>query len=250
MKKYIVCLVALVFVAAVASATFGRTVENEKLAINNYITVLDKRIAKAHKAGQNALENRLFAIKQAQLARLDALNPKKVVVTTPAPVAQVIEVPAVAAIVPSRGVAVYVNGGVDAGLVGFAANLDYAILGGFNEGIKLRVGANYLAGNNPNGNDLVKVASAKLGACYYLTPHLPTNGMPIAWYVGGAYLWPFKVYGDRTGKWGVEAYLGADYSIPEMGIVNFEIGYSGLKYAADQPALKGIDLKVGYGLAF
>ena len=250
MKKLIVCLAAFALVAGISSVTFGRTVEEEKQAIRNYIEVLDTRIAKAQKIKDYAHENRLFAIKQAQLARLAKLDPTAIVAPAPAPTAEIIKVYSSAEADAGRGVKVYANGGYDAGLIGFAVNLGYDIFGKPNDGLALRIGANYLAGNNPNGNDLVKVASAKVGAIVYVTPYLPSVGIPLTYYVGGAYLMPFKVYGGRTGKWGVEAYFGANYDVPEMGIVNFELGYSGLKYAADQPALKGLDAKIGYGFNF
>ena len=72
----------------------------------------------------------------------------------------------------------------------------------------------------------------------------------MTWYVGGAYLYPVKVNNARVGKYGLEAYIGTNYVIPEMGVINVELGYGALKYADDQPALKGIDLKLGYGILF
>ncbi len=253
MKKTLMILLAIAFLATMAMSSIARTQSEEIQAIKTYIQGLDKSIAKAHSAGQNARENRLFAIKQAQLARLAAFNAPKVVAPAPViapPAAEVIKVYSTAEVGTGRGISVLLNGGLDAGLVGWAGNFDYALSNPPNQGTKIRIGVNYISGNNPTGNDTVKVLSAKLGACYYITPFMPSIGVPLTWYVGGAYLLPFKVYNDRTGKWGVEAYLGANYDVPEMGTVNFELGYGALKYAADQPALKGLDLKVGYGFVF
>jgi hypothetical protein len=244
MKKFVVCLVTLTFVTAIASVSFGRTFEDEKQAVRDYLDVLDAKLAKAKSAKQLAKVNLLHVEKTATLARWNKL--KASVVPASAPV--VIKVPAAAEV--GRGVAIYINGGLDAGLTGFAGNFDYDLSGLPVQGLKLRVGANYISGTNPTGNDSIEAVSAKIGAVYYITPYLPALGLPLTWYVGGAYLVPVKVNNTRTGKWGVEAYVGANYNIPEMGIVNVELGYSGLKYADSQPALKGIDLKVGYGIIF
>ncbi|MCX5748758.1 MAG: hypothetical protein NTZ10_00720 [Candidatus Saganbacteria bacterium] len=253
MKNFVIYFVALVFVAAVASVTLGSTaMEDEAQAVRNYLNVIDAKLAKAKKTTDAAKVNQLHAEKAATLARWNKLKASKVVAPTPAtiivnPTPVVIVTPPAKA---GRGLGLYINGGLDAGLIGFAGNLDYDLSGSVVQGLSVRIGANYLSGTNPNGNDSFKVVSAKLGAVYYITPFMPALGVPLTWYVGGAGLYPVKVSGGSTGSWGVEAYLGANYNVPEMGIVNFELGYSGLKYAADQPALKGLDLKIGYGIKF
>jgi len=260
MKKFVVCLIALAFVTVGAGVTFGRTMAEEAQAVRDYLNVLDAKLAKAKSANQSSKVNLLHIEKNATLSRWNKLKaslepapaapvPSTVVVVTPPPPAPivVINTPTPEA---GRGVAIYVNGGLDAGLTGFSGNLDYDLSGMVTQGLKARVGVNYVLGSNPTGNDDMKAVSAKLGAVYYLTPYLPAMGVPLTWYVGGAYLLPVKVNKGRTGKWGVEAYVGANYNVPEMGVVNFEVGYSGLKYADGQPALKGIDAKIGYGILF
>ena len=251
MKKTITILLAIAFVATTAIASFGATaMEDEAQAVRNYLNVVDAKLVKAKKANQSAKVNQLHAEKAATLARWNKLKASKVVapapiIVNPTPVV-IINPPAKA----GRGVGLYVNGGLDAGLVGFAGNLDYDLSGLLTQGLSARVGLNYVSGTNPNGNDSMKAVSAKLGAVYYVTPYLPAMGMPLTWYVGGAYLLPVKVNAGRTGSWGLEEYVGANYAVPEMGPVNFELGYSGLKYASNAPALKGLDLKIGYGLLF
>jgi len=251
MKKTITILLAIAFVTTAAMSSFGATaMEDEAQAVRNYLNVVDAKLAKAKKANQSAKVNQLHAEKAATLARWNKLKASKVVapapiIVNPAPVV-IINPPAKA----GRGVGIYVNGGLDAGLLGFAGNLDYDLSGVLTQGLSARVGLNYVSGTNPNGNDSMKAVSAKLGAVYYVTPYLPNMGLPLTWYVGGAYLLPVKVNAGRTGKWGAEAYVGANYNVPEMGTVNFELGYSGLKYADSQPALKGLDLKIGYGMIF
>ncbi|MFA4905164.1 MAG: hypothetical protein WC645_01530 [Candidatus Margulisiibacteriota bacterium] len=255
MKKFIICLIAFAFVAGVASLAFGRTMQEEMQAVRDYLNVVDAKLATAKQAKNTRRVELLHVEKAASLARWEKL--KASMTTAPAPVAPapiivrptpvvIVQPPTVA----GRGVALYVNGGLDSGLVGFAGNLDYDLSGVVTQGLSARVGANYVSGKNPNGGDEMKAAFAKIGAVYYITPYMPKLGVPLTWYTGGAYLIPVKVNNSRTGVWGVEAYIGSNYSIPEMGVVNFELGYAGLKYSADQPGLRGIDLKIGYGIIF
>ena len=253
MKKFVVCLVAFAFMAAIAGASFGRTMEEEAQAVRNYLNLIDAKLAKAKKANQSAKINRLHAEKNATLLRWNKLKasmeaakapetPQPIYVSTPAPVETVRE---------GRGIAVYFNGGLDSGLTGYAVNIGYDISGQPDQGVKIRTGVNYLSGTNPESNDVMKAASVKVGAIYYITPYLPSIGIPLTWYVGGAALYPFKVNAGRTGRWGGEAYLGTNYRMPAMmGDINFELGYGVLKYSDDQPGLRGLDLKIGYGILF
>jgi hypothetical protein len=257
MKRTLVILLAIAFVATAAMTSFGRTLEEEKLAVRDYLNVVDAKLATAKAANNKARVKLLHAEKAATLARWYKL--KSAMENAPAPAApsptRVIVNPTPVIIVnptaeSGRGVALYINGGLDAGLTGFSGNFDYDLSGLVTQGLSARIGANYVSGTNPTGSDSMKAVSAKLGAVYYITPYMPSIGIPLTWYIGGAYLLPVKVNAGRTGKWGAEAYVGMNYNVPEMGIINFELGYSGLKYADSQPALRGIDLKLGYGIKF
>ena len=256
MKRTLVILLAIAFVATAAMSSFGRTLQEEKLAVRDYLNVVDAKLATAKAANNKARVKLLHAEKAATLARWYKLKEamENAEPVAPAPTQITVNPTPVIMVTPpaekGRGVGLYINGGLDAGLVGFAGNLDYDLSGLVTQGLSARAGVNYVSGTNPTGNDAMKAVSAKLGAVYYITPYLPDMGMPLTWYVGGAYLLPVKVNAGRTGKWGMEAYIGSNYVVPEMGIVNFELGYSGLKYADSQPALKGIDLKIGYGIIF
>jgi hypothetical protein len=255
MKKIIAIGLMVAFVFTVAASSFARTLEEEKMAVRNYLTVIDAKIIKARKAGNKAKMTMLQAEKKGTLARWYKLQAE--MQAAPAPVAPApVAAPAPAAkaamapMEAGMGVCISVNGGLDAGLTGFAGNLDYDLSSMVAQGLKVRVGANYVSGTNPTGSDSVKAASAKIGAIYDVSSYLSALGLPLSWYVGGAYLIPVKVNNSRTGKWGAEAYVGANYMIPEMGMVNVELGYGALKYADNQAALKGVDLKVGYGYSF
>ncbi|MFA4967669.1 MAG: hypothetical protein WC624_05570 [Candidatus Margulisiibacteriota bacterium] len=255
MKKFIICLVAFAFVAAIANLAFGRTMQEEMDKVRDYLNVVDAKLATAKQAKNKKKVDLLHAEKSATLARWNKLKASMVTEQAPVAPAPIIVTPTpVVVVTPTpeagRGVALYLNGGLDAGLIGFSGNLDYDLSGLSIQGASVRVGANYVSGNNPNGGDSMKALFAKLGAVYYITPYMPDLGVPLTWYVGGAYLLPVKVNNARTGVWGLEAYLGTNYVVPELGIINFEIGYAGLKYASSQPSLKGIDLKLGYGIKF
>ncbi len=261
MKKIIVCLVAVAFVAGIVSVSFGRTMAEEKEAVREYLFVLDAKLAKAKNAGQSAKVNLLHAEKNSTLARWNKLKasmepkpvamiPEPVVIVVPGPTPDPVIVTVKSTKEVGRGVALYVNGGIDSGLTGFSGNLDYDLSGFPAQGLKLRVGANYVSGTNPTGNDDMKAVFAKVGGVYYITPYLPDFGIPLTWYVGSAYLIPVKVNNNRTGVWGVEAFIGSNYNVPELGVINVEVGYAGLKYSNDQSALKGMDLKIGYGIIF
>src|SRR3989339_754902 len=256
MKKFVICLFAFTFVVAAAGMTFGRTMEEEKQAVRDDLNGVGAKRPTAKQANNKARIKLLHEEKAATLARWYKLKDEmeNAVPVVPSPTSIIVNPTPVIIVNPTpeagRGVGLYINGGLDAGLVGFSGNFDYDLSGIVTRGLSARIGVNYVYGTNPNGNDEVKAVSAKLGAVYYITPFLPDMGLPLTWYVGGAYLLPVKVNEGRTGRWGVEAYLGLNYNVPEMGIVNVEIGYTGLKYAVDQPALKGMDLKLGYGIIF
>ncbi len=255
MKKFVICFVAFAFVAAIAGATIARSMQDEAQAVRDYLNVVDAKLVKAKQANQSAKINLLHAEKNAALARWNKLQ--KSMEVAPAPLAPVTPPPIYVTVPPTpevirsgRGTALYIQGGLIAGLTGYSASVGYDLGEQPDTGIKIRLGADYLSGTNPVGNDPVKVVNAKIGAVYYITPYLPSVGLPITWYIGGDALYPAKVDRSRTGQWGVQTYVGANYDVPQFGIVNFELGYAALKYSVDQAALKGIVLKIGYGLIF
>ena len=249
MRSFIVWLVVFAFVAAIASVSFGRTMEEEAQAVRNYLNIVDAKLVKAKKANQSAKINLLHAEKNATLARWSKLKASMKAPVTPQPI--YVSEPATTEVIrEGRGIAVYINGGLDKGLIGYAGNVDYDLSAQPDQGIKIRTGLTYISGTNPEGNDVMKAASVKLGAMYYISPYMPSIGIPLTWYVGAAALYPFKVNAGRTGRWGGEAYLGTNYAMPQMGTINFELGYGVLKYSDNQPGLRGLDLKIGYGIVF
>ena len=257
MKKIIICLFVLAFMISISSISFARTMEEEMQAVRDYLNVVDAKLSSAKQAKNTKRVALLHKEKAATLLRWEKLKATMetakppVIIRTPTPEPVVVTVPNTKE--AGRGVALYLNGGLDAGLTGFSGNLDYDLSGLPAQGLKIRIGGNYIKGTNPTGSDSVEAVSVKLGAIYYVTPFFPDMGLPLTWYIGAAYLLPVKVNNDRTGtanQWGVEAYIGANYNIPELGVINLEVGYSGLKYFESQAALKGMDVKLGYGIIF
>ncbi|MFA5840042.1 MAG: hypothetical protein WC890_05230 [Candidatus Margulisiibacteriota bacterium] len=257
MKKVIICLFVFAFVSTITGAAFCRTIAEERQAVRDYLNVVDAKLATAKQANNKARVDLLHVEKTATLARWNKLRaemevvPPVVIVPAPTPETVYVNVPNT--LEAGRGVAIYLNGGLDAGLTGFSGNLDYDLSGLPARGLKLRIGANYIQGTNPVGGDEMKAACAKLGFVYYITPYMPDLTLPLSWYIGSAYLYPVKVNNGRSGlagQWGLEAYLGINLNIRELGIINLEVGYGALKYASDQSALRGMDLKLGYGIVF
>ena len=253
MKKTIAVLLAIAFVATVAASSFARTLEEEKQAVRDYLKVVDAKIIKFRKDGNTVKMKQMQAEKQGTLRRWEALKAKmeaeEAAAAAPAPAAPA-PAPKAAPAAAGMGMCLGVNAGLDAGLFGVAGNLDYDLAGIGAKGLKVRVGGNYVAGTNPTGSDDMKAISVKLGGLYDITDYLSALGMPLSYYVGAAYLLPVKVNAGRTGKWGAEAYLGANYNVPDFGTINAELGYGALKYAETAAAHKGLDLKIGYSYAF
>lgn len=228
MKKLIALVLALSLVAGLSASSFAAVKKVVKKTTVKKVVVKKKVVKPVPK-------------------KPVPVKPAPFVPPAPAPVAPA---PAPAPKVEGMGMVLGVNAGLDAGLTGVAGNLDYDLSSIGAQGFKVRVGGNYISGTNPTGNDSMKAVSLKLGALYSLTDYLQGLGLPLTYYVGGAYVLPVKVDKSRTGKWGAELYLGVNYSIPDFGMINGELGYSALKYTDTQPALKGVNLKIGYRYAF
>lgn len=101
MKKSIALFVAFAFVVTVASVAFGRTLDEEKQAVRDYLKVVDAKIVKYRKAGNTAKVKMLQGEKQATLARWNKLQAEmaasEVAPPPPAPVPPPVMKPAPAA---------------------------------------------------------------------------------------------------------------------------------------------------------
>ncbi len=256
MKKAIAMFVLFGFVLTVASASFARTLEEEKQAVRDYLKVVDAKIVKFRKAGQKAKVAAMQGEKAVTLKRWEALKAQMETAVAPAPApwtppapAPVAKAPVVAeptsAPVVSKAMGIDLTGkvGLVAGTLGYSIN---DIL----PGTKVVVGGSYVAGSNTTNSVDFKAVNLSLGATYAVTEWMTWSGIPGSWYVGGNFLLPVKVSASRTGKWGVEAVVGYNYMVPDFGTIVAELGYAGLKYSDTDPAQKGVNLSVGYAYGF
>jgi len=111
MKKYIALFVAFAFMVTLAGLAFGRTLEEEKQAVRDYLKVIDAKIVKYRKAGNTAKMQLLQGEKQGTLRRWEKLKAEmEAQPIAPAPT----PAPVVAKAAPS------------AGLFGWGLNTDLA----------------------------------------------------------------------------------------------------------------------------
>lgn len=262
MKKAIIFVVMIGFMAAVASVAFGRTLAEEKKAIQDYLKVLDVKIIKARKNGQFAKTTMLKSQKTTMLARWAkvkaSLEAPAAPAPAPAPVVAPVPVPAPApVVVKSNGTfglglntefkGLYINTGKGAiqgsgGLMGNLVLDDFIGLGplfGLSaDNVKFKLG---LAGYDGSGLKAIPVYAGG-------TIHLPQLlGGQDAYLTGGL---NYVVYGNgkTSGKIGGDIYLGftADFGIG-IGKTGFEIGWSVVR--SNTVTSKGISLAVSQPLA-
>jgi hypothetical protein len=259
MKKVIVFLVVLAVMASVTSVAFGRTMDEEKQAVRDYLTVLDAKIIKARKDGQNARLNVLNAQKAATLARWNKLKASMEVTPPPPPVAPV---PAPAPVVVKPGFKHLFGWGLNTELAmqyiqdgkhstiwgssGLMANIildDFVglgkMVGGSDETIKYKLG---MGGFYVYGDGGIKAVPVYAGGIIKLAPWL---GGQESFLTGGL---NYVVYGNgqTSGKIGGDIFYGvtADFGLG-LGKTGFAVGYNvvrsntitskGLSFSISQP---------------
>jgi hypothetical protein len=237
MKKAIIFVVVIAFMASVTSVAFGRTMEEEKQAVRDYLTVIDAKIIKYRTSGNKAKMVQLQTEKQGTLARWNKL--KASLEVPPPPVAPVPSVPVV------------VKPAADAGLFGMGLNtcLDGLYISTGKGSISGAVGVmgsvvlNDFIGLGPMVGLSAKSVMYKVGLGYVLgggesLKAVPVYGggvinLPAAW-LGGldSYLTGglnYVVYGNgkTSGKLGGDVYFGikADLGLG-LDKTGFELGYS------------------------
>jgi hypothetical protein len=255
MKKAIIFIVVIAFMASVASVAFGRTMEEEKLAVRDYLKVLDAKLAKAKKAGQNAKVNMLHADKAATLARWKKLQASMAVVTPPPPVAPA-PLPAPVVATPAGPVGIfglgvpttlagqYISTGKGSlqGSLGVMGNvvLDLAPTFGLSgDAVKFKLGLGYFQGGGG-----LKAIPVYAGGII----HLPTWLGGQETYLTGGLNYVVDGNGNTSGKIGGDVYFGvtADFGLG-LGKTGFELGYSvvrsntvtskGISFSVSQPII-------------
>ena len=261
MKKVIIFVVGVAFLASVTSVAFGRTLAEEKKAVQDYLKVIDVKIIKARKANQYSKTTMLKATKAATIARWNKL--KASMEPAPVPPAPVVApVPPPAPVVAKQFASIgtfglglrtelagkYIHTGMGGlqGSVGVMGNLitdDFTglstMIGLSADTVKLKLG---LGGFYGGGG--LKAIPVYAGGTIYLPQLL---GGQDAYLTGGL---NYVVYGNgqTSGKIGGDIYLGitADFGIG-LGKTGFELGYGvvrsntitskGLSVSISQPFL-------------
>lgn len=258
MKKAIVFIVVMAFMASIANVALGRTIEEEKLAVQDFLKVIDAKIIKARNAGQFAKTTKLKADKAGTLARWNKLKaslapvaiavaPAPVVAPVPPPV----PVPAPTVAAPYTPWSIfglglntelkgqYINTGlgVAKGSVGVVGNimLDLGPTFGISgNAIKFKLGTGYFFGGGG-----LKAIPVYAGGLVRLPQWL---GGQDAYLTGGL---NYVVYGNgrTSGQIGGDAAFGvtADFGLG-LGPTGFEIGYSVVR--SNTVTSKGISLAV------
>ncbi|MFA5840521.1 MAG: hypothetical protein WC890_07765 [Candidatus Margulisiibacteriota bacterium] len=231
MKKFIICLVVFVFTTTIASVAFGRTMDEEKQAVRDYLNVLDAKLAKAKAAKQSAKVNMLHIEKTATLARWNKLKASMVVAPVP-------PTPVVVQPVSTQyaglfgwglntifsGQYIYTGSGSISGAGGLKGDIvldDFIGLGPMlslsNDTFKYKLGLGVYDGGGSGLKAIPVYAGGiiNLGADVYLTGGLN-----------------YVIYGNgqTSGRIGGDAYIGLKTDIGlGAGATRFELGYSAVR---------------------
>lgn len=240
MKKAIIIILGLAIMASVTSAAFGRTMEEEKKAVQDFLVVIDAKLVKAKKAGQYSKVTALRAQKAATLARWNKLKASLEVTTVATPAAVVAPVPVVVKPVVTHGLfgwgmhstlaAQYINDGKSStiyGSSGLMANLvidDVIGLGPLlhmsADIVKYKIG---MGGFYVYGAGGIKAVPVYAGGILYLPQWLGGQES----YLTGGLNYVVTGNGSKPGKIGGDIYFGiaTDFGFG-LGKTGFEFGYN------------------------
>ena len=147
------------------------------------------------------------------------------------------------------GLSVGIKGGSSAGLTGAVGDVTYSMPYVL-PGAQIRGSLGYLTGASNSNVDYLKIATVNLDTLYTFGQQNNVE-KPVSVYVGGGLIYPWKVNRNMgKGAWGAHAYIGSKYQIENNTSIYGELAYSGIKYQADQAALKGVEAMFGYSYSF
>lgn len=147
------------------------------------------------------------------------------------------------------GLEVGIKAGSSAGLTGAVGDLSYS-LDSVVKGASLRGSFGYLTGAETDQARALKLATVNLDAIYSLGT-LKAFDSPLNVYIGGGFIYPFKVNRERSsGAWGAHAYFGSRYLVQDNASVYGELAYTGIKYNPSETAIKGVEAMLGYSYSF
>ncbi len=146
------------------------------------------------------------------------------------------------------GLSVGIKAGGVGGLSGAVGDVSYS-LSKIVPGAAIRGSVGYLTGQNPTTSDNVKMTTVNLDALYSVG--VSGADSPVTLYVGGGFIYPFKVSNSMgAGAWGAHAYFGSKYLLQDSTSIYGELAYTGIKYQADEAAVKGVEALLGYSYSF
>jgi hypothetical protein len=258
MKKLIIFIVGVAFMASVAGVAYGRTLDEEKQAVRDYLKVLDAKIMKARKLNQNAKVTALKNQKTATLARWNKLKAsmEPAIAPTPAAVpvapAPVVEKPfasggafGLGLNTELKGLYIHTGTGGLQGSVGVMGNLmidDFTGLSGLigrtPDALKFKVGmGGYYGGGG------LKAIPVYAGGMFNFPQLLGGQDC----YLSGGLNYVVYGNGQTSGQIGGDAYFGltADFGIG-LGKTGFELGYGVVR--SKNVSSKGISFSVSQPL--
>ncbi|MFH1386071.1 MAG: hypothetical protein ABIH50_00180 [bacterium] len=254
MKKAIIYLFVVAFVASIASVAVARTLEEEKAAVRAYLKVIDAKIIKYRKTGNTAKMKLLQSQKQGTLARWEKLKAQM----EAAPVAPVPPPPPAPRPMPKAAAP-------EAGLFGLGLNCDVA-------GMYINTGSGQLGGGLGLKGDLVLDDPLALGTMVGLSANAVQYKLGLGYvqggggikavplYIGGVIMLPgdlmgaplfvdgglnYVVYGNgqKAGKIGGDVSVGVMFDLGlGLGKTAASIGYSVVR--SDTKTDKGLSITV------
>jgi len=261
MKRLVALLVAVAFVASVASLAFGRTLEEERDAVRAYLKVVDAKIIKYRKAGNTATVKKLQGEKAATLKRWEKLKAQmEAGVTPPPPMAPVPPPPppvagTMVAAAPAGLFGMGLNSCISAGYIMGKSTMvgrgDLILSDVLGIGSMLGMGenaVNWRVGlGGASGNDISDKSIKAIPVFFDGILNLPADMMGgIESYVGAGV--NYTVYGTdrKTGTYGVQAFVGVQGDLGLGGKSFAEVGYSAIRCGdPNKRSAKGVSVSVG-----
>lgn len=260
MKKWVCLLLAVTVVLSIATVAFARTLEEEKQAVRDYLTLIDAKINKYRAAGNTAKVKQLQGEKAATLRRWYKLK-AQLEAEQAMPEAPKVTPKVVAAKAPEglfgwglktdlTGIYLMTGKGKYNGAVGLRANVILddplalgTIVGMSADSVKYRIGLGGLYGVDINGARIKAIPIFVDGVL-----SLPADWMMgLDTYVGGGLNYTVYGSGQTAGSYGAEAYVGlkADLGLG-LGQTGFELGYTAIRANGSTPKLsaKGLSFAV------
>ena len=265
MKKVIIFAVLIGFMFSVSNVAFGRTLQEERLAVQDFMLVIDAKIVKAKTNNQYAKVTAMKAQKADALARLNKLDKAIAAAAVPAPVVAPVPPPAPAPVaVKPEGLTKLLRLGLNTNLgAHYIQDGKHSSIWG-SSGVTANLVLDDFIGLGPKLGHLADTIKYTLGlGGYYVLGDGGIKALPV--YAGGIIYLPhwlggqetylsgdlnYVVYGNgqTSGKIGGDISFGvtADFGFG-LGKTGFEIGYSVVR--SNTITSKGLSLSITQPLA-